>query len=151
MLDGIERSHNAICLIYFTVSLSPYSCEVYRLVCCKWACCWHVFGTFKRGNYTICSTSVEWPLNQFLKEWLKFHPIKIDAARDYYTKIECGPPVEKVAHAWCNQNHCTVMKTQHGRQIPRKLYFAPCFWFQNQNYIFIGWLWGKEQTVLLYW
>jgi len=26
--------------------------------------------------------------------------MKIDAARDNFPKIECGPPVKKVAHAW---------------------------------------------------
>ena len=43
-----------------------------------------------RGNYNIYSISAEWTLKtEFLREWIKFHPIKIDAARDNLLKIEC--------------------------------------------------------------
>jgi len=35
MFDEIERSHNVICFIDFTISLSPYSCEVSSWVCSK--------------------------------------------------------------------------------------------------------------------
>jgi len=53
-----------------------------------------------RGNYNIYSIYVEWTLKtEFLREWIRFHPIKIDAARDNFLKIKCGPPVKKVAHA----------------------------------------------------
>ena len=31
---------------------------------------------------------------------MKFHPIKIGAARDNISKFGCGPPVKKVAYAW---------------------------------------------------
>ena len=30
---------------------------------------------------------------------MKFHSVKTDVARDNFLKIECGPPVMKVAHA----------------------------------------------------
>jgi len=65
--------------------------------------------------------SFEWPLwTNFLGEWIKFHPIKIDAARFNFSKFECGPPVEKVAHV------CTTpfRKTFDG---------SGCFYFFGQK------------------
>jgi len=38
--------------------------------------------------------------------------MKIDAARDNFPKIECSPPVKKVAHTWSKSSWCETSSSR---------------------------------------
>jgi len=94
---AIETVKNFASADMVTLSyISSNSQFFHKPVASMWLVVWN------RENYTMYFISVDWPFKLiFLREWIKLHPIKIDAAPDNFPKFEIGPlpPVKKVAHA----------------------------------------------------